>query len=134
MANRIFRVSIPDDLVSAFSFVAACINLAGLTIQNPETGKITSWSDDGEQIVTVSAEVLENIKSGNLRNVQFWSSPSSDMFVSWNGDARLSTFSLHLDGVAAIHCVAVASKLIEGLLSQYASKNLSGDAFAVNFE
>lgn len=134
MATRIFRVSIPTDLASAFSFIAACVNSAGLILQNPETGKITSWSDDGQQIVTVSAEVLEKIKSGELKNVQFWSSPSDDMFVSWDGDGRLSTFSLHLDGVDVIHCVAVASKVIEGLLARDASKDLAGDVFAVNFE
>jgi hypothetical protein len=134
MATRIFRVSIPADLVSAFSFIAACVNSAGLTIQNPETGKITSWSDEGEQIVTVSAEVLARIKSGELKNMQFWSSPSNDMFVSWNGDGQLSTFALHLDGVDVIHCVAVASKLIEEMLVQQASRNLAGDVFVVNFE
>jgi hypothetical protein len=61
MTTRIFRVSIPGDLESAFSFVAACISSAGLVIRNPETGRITSWSDEGEQIATTPEELLKKI-------------------------------------------------------------------------
>ncbi|MBN3755503.1 hypothetical protein G3N95_21345 [Paraburkholderia sp. Tr-20389] len=134
MATRIFRVSIPEGLDLAFTFIAACIDSAGLTIKNPETDKITSWSDEGEQVVTASERILPKINSGELTNVQFWSSSSDDMFVSWSRDGCLSTFSLHLDGVDVTQSVAVASKLIEGLLTKYTSKQIAGDVFAVNFE
>jgi hypothetical protein len=134
MATRILRVSIPERLDLAFTFIAACLNSAGLVIENPETGRVTSWSDEGEQIVTITEDLLHEIKSKALTNVQFWISRSEDMFVSWNEDGRQSVFSLHLDGVDVSRSVAVASSLIEGLLTQYAGMNLSGDAFALVFE
>jgi hypothetical protein len=134
MTTRIFRASIPEGLDQAFAFIVACLASAGLTIQNPDTGKITSWSDEGEQLVTPSGELLLKITSGELDNVQFWSSASEDMFVSWNSDGSRNTFSLHLDGVDVVRSVAVASRLIEGFLTQYRNKELSGDAFALNFE
>ncbi|GAB2915479.1 hypothetical protein GCM10027093_62650 [Paraburkholderia jirisanensis] len=134
MTTRIFRVSMPGDLELAFNFVAACISSAGLVIRNPETGRITSWSDEGEQIVTTPEELLKKIKAGSLENVQFWSSSSEDMFVSWSGDGRRNIFLLHLDGVDILHSVAVASKLVEGLLMQYTSTHFFGDAFALTYE
>lgn len=134
MATRVLRVSIPERLDLAFTFVAACLNSAGVVIKNPETGRITSWSDEGEQVVTAAEDLLQEIKSGALKNVQFWISSSEDMFVSWNEDGRLSIFSLHLDGVGIDRSVAVASRLIEGLLTDYTSMNFSGDAFAMVFE
>jgi hypothetical protein len=134
MATRILRVSIPGRLVLAFTFIAACLNSAGLVIENPETGRVTSWSDKGEQIVTATENLLHEIKSRVLKNVQFWISRSEDMFVSWNEDGNQSVFSLHLDGVDVSRSVAVASSLIEGLLTQYVGMNLSGDGFAMVFE
>ncbi len=130
MTTRIFRVSVPERLDLAFIFIMACLNSAGLVIQNPETGRITSWSDEGEQVVTASEDLLREIKSGALKNVQFWISSCDDMFVSWSADGRLSIFSLYLDGVDIDRSVVVASRLIEGLLARYASTSLSGDAFA----
>ncbi|MDR5775652.1 MULTISPECIES: hypothetical protein [unclassified Caballeronia] len=103
-------------------------------IENPETGRVTSWSDEGEQIVTATENLLHEIKSRALKNVQFWISRSEDMFVSWNEDGNQSVFSLHLDGVDVSRSVAVASSLIEGLLTQYVGMNLSGDGFAMVFE
>ncbi|NTZ87217.1 hypothetical protein FCJ61_30585 [Burkholderia metallica] len=134
MANRIFRISILGDLEFAFYFVATCIGSAGLMMKNPGTGEITSWSDEGEQIVTTYEELLVKIKSGNMTNVQFWSSPDEDMFVSWSRGDCQSTFSLYLDGVDVIYSVAVASKLIEGLLAQDMRDKFVGDVFALNIE
>ncbi|NIE55144.1 MULTISPECIES: hypothetical protein [unclassified Burkholderia] len=134
MANRTFRISIPGDLDSAFSFLATCIGSAGLTLKNPGTGEITSWSDEGAQIVTAADEVLLKIKSGDMANVQFWSSSSEDMFVSWSQGDCQTIFSLYLDGVDVNYSVAVASKIIEGLLAQDVCGKLFGDVFSLNIE
>ncbi|WP_321839590.1 hypothetical protein [Paraburkholderia bannensis] len=134
MASRTFRVSVPDELDFAFAFITERLNSAGLTIQNPYTGKITSWSEEGDQVVTATEDVLTEIKSAKLTNVQFWASSSDDLFVSWNWDGHLSIFSFHLNGLEVSRTIAIASNLIEGLLIKYASNKLSGDVFVVNFE
>jgi hypothetical protein len=71
MATRIFRVSIPGSLELAFNFVADCVSSAGLMIRNPETGRVTSWSDEGEQIVTAQEELLKKINLDRLKTCSF---------------------------------------------------------------
>ncbi|WP_414447866.1 hypothetical protein AB4851_14910 [Burkholderia sp. 22PA0099] len=135
MTAGIFRVSIPESLDMAFTFIKNCLNSSGLMIQNSETGIITSWSEEGEQIVTASEDLLHKIKSGYLKNVQFWISSSDDIFVSWSeNDRGLSVFSIYLDGVDIGCSLDVASKIMEGLLTQYTNMNLSGCVFSMAFE
>ncbi|PMS08620.1 hypothetical protein C0Z17_29280 [Trinickia caryophylli] len=129
-----FRVSIPEDLDLTFELVASCLTAAGLSITNPGNGRITSWSSEGEQFVIDTEKLMFEIKSGAVRNIQFWLSASNDMFVSWEIENSLAVFSFYIDGVDDACSVTVAAKLVELVLNKYKNGRLTGDVFALAFE
>ncbi|MCI0151935.1 hypothetical protein KNO81_39550 [Paraburkholderia sediminicola] len=128
------QVLIPSSLEEAFRFVADLMKALGVSLANPASGKITTWTDEGEQVEIASADLHGKVAVGEISNVQFWRSESEDIFVSWNPDDAAFAFSFYLDGVDDAISVSIASKLIEAVLVTYRRSYKGGDVFTVSFE
>lgn len=134
MAKPVCRVLIPENLEQAFLFVVALLEALGLTLTNPGSAKITSWTDDGEQLEISTVKMLSEVLSGSLRNVQFWRSASEDVFVAWENAEGRCTFSIYLDGLDSAFAVALTAKFAEAVLAKFRSDYGDGQALAVEFE
>lgn len=134
MAKGVCRVLIPDTRGSAFLFVVDLLKTVGVSLHNPGSGKITTWTDDGEQIEVLGAKILDEVVSGQIRNIQFWKTESKDMFVAWSEAHAGHLFFFYLDGVHVDVAVALASKLVETVLTKYRTRYGDEVAFAIEFE
>lgn len=134
MAKPVCRVLIPYTLEQAFLFVIPLLETLGLTLTNPGSAKITTWTDDGDQVEIAAVKVLSEVLSGSLRNVQFWRSASEDVFVAWENAQGRCTFSIYLDGLDSAFAVALTAKFAESVLTKFRSDYGDGLAFAVEFE
>ncbi|WP_216108184.1 hypothetical protein [Burkholderia plantarii] len=134
MAKPVCRVLIPETLEQAFLFVVALLEALGLTLTNPSSAKITTWTDDGDQVEIASAEVLSEVLSGSLHNVQFWRNASEDVFVAWENTQGRCTFKIYLDGVDSTFAVVVTAKLAEAVLTKFRSDYGDGPTLAIEFE
>lgn len=134
MAKPVCRVLIPETLEQAFLFVVSLLEALGLTLTNPSSAKITTWTDDGDQVQIASVEVLSEVLSGSLHNVQFWRSASEDVFVAWENAQGGCTFKIYLDGVDSAFAVAVTAKLAEAVLTKFRSEYGDGQTLAIEFE
>ncbi|NVH74001.1 hypothetical protein FSB08_15835 [Paraburkholderia sp. JPY432] len=134
MAKPVCRVLIPETLEQAFLFVVALLDGLGLTLTNPDSSKITTWTDDGDQVEIATGKVLSEVLSGSLRNVQFWRSASEDVFVAWENAQGQCTFTIYLDGLDSAFAVALTAKFAESVLTKFRSDYVDGQAFAVEFE
>lgn len=134
MARPVCRVLIPETLEQAFLFVVALLEALGLSLTNPGSAKITTWTDGGDQVEIVDAKVLSEVLSGSLRNVQFWRTASEDVFVAWENVQGGCTFSIYLDGLDSAFAVMLTSRLAESVLTRFRSRYDDGQAFAIEFE
>ncbi|WZB69751.1 hypothetical protein WJ968_27195 [Achromobacter xylosoxidans] len=83
MGSASCRVFIPELFRDSFSVVKNSLSSLGVVLENPLTKKITSWTDEGNQI-----ELHPNEKGGvdfveGVDNVQFWINAGEDVFVKW---------------------------------------------------
>lgn len=134
MARGVCRVLIPETLEGAFLGIVAMLKMIGASLANPGNGKITTWTDDGDQVEIPDAEVIGKVASGDIRNVQFWKTESKDVFVAWREDKTGYLFSLYLDGLENDIAVALVAKLAEAVLAKYRNQYDEGAAFTIEFE
>lgn len=134
MAKPVCRVLIPETLEHAFLFVVALLEGLGLALTNPGSAKITTWTDEGDQVEIATGKVFSEVLSGSLRNVQFWRSASEDVFVAWENVQDRCMFSIHLDGLDSTFAVALTAKFAEAVLMKFRSAYDDGPAIAVEFE
>jgi hypothetical protein len=113
MAKGACCILIPDTLEGAFIFVVELLKGVGASLVNPANGKITSWTHDGVQVEVSDTTVVGEVTSGNIRNIQFWTTGSDDVFVSWNAEDNGYRFSFYLDGLDAAFALTLTSKLSE---------------------
>ncbi|MEF9387378.1 hypothetical protein V4890_17400 [Ralstonia solanacearum species complex bacterium KE056] len=134
MATPVCRVLIPEALEQAFLFVVALFDAVGLTITNPESLRVTTWTDNGEQKEIPETIAIREVTSGSIRNVQFWKNPSEDVFVSWDERIDGCMFSIFLDGVDSDLAVALIGKFTKPLLTEFRTQYQEGTALTLLFE
>jgi hypothetical protein len=134
MTRGVCRVLIPGTLEGTFPFIVDLLKVEGVSLRNPASGKITSWTDDGEQIEVLEEKIFDQLVSGQVRNIQFWKTESKDMFVSWSEEPTGHLFSFYLDGLPVDVAVSLASKLAEIVLTTYRTGYGDEPAFVIKFE
>lgn len=134
MARFVCRVLIPDTLEVAFLFVVELLKTVGVSLANPGNAKITTWTDDGDQIEVLAATLAGEVNSGNIHCVQFWKTESEDVFVAWKQERLGWSFTFYLDGVDADIAVVLTSKLAEAVLTKYRTRYGDGDALTIALE
>ncbi|WP_066736881.1 hypothetical protein [Cupriavidus sp. D384] len=134
MATAVCRVRVPETIDSGFQVLIAQLGQLGASLVNPGNSKITSWTDEGEQVEIDPAAIAEGVSSLRLKNVQLWMATDQDVFMSWsieNGDAE---FSFYLDGLDADVAKQFVSVLVDVVLCKYRTQYGESVALAIVFE
>lgn len=134
MTKPVCQILIPETLDRAFLLVVDLLETLGLSLANPGNGKITTWNDDGDQKVISAMNIVREVASGNVRNVQFWKTASEDVFVSWGDGQDGNVFSIYLDGVDSDLAVMLIAKLAESVLMSLRTRYEEGAALTIKFE
>lgn len=134
MAKPVCRVLIPETLERAFLLVVALLEGVGVSLANPGNSKITTWTDEGDQKEIVDTNVVRQVVSGAVSNVQFWKTGSEDIFVAWKEGNVGCRFSFYLDGVDSLFAAALTSKLAEAVLVTFRFHYDDGAVFTIEFE
>lgn len=116
MAKPFLTVLVKGSFPEAFGFVETLLQPLGFLLVNPDSGQITHWSDDGQQIAISRTWIIDEAQTGKAKNVQFWQSGCDDLFVSWIDASPGWEFSFHLDGVTPELKVALATALSNAIL------------------
>jgi hypothetical protein len=134
MVWPVLKILIPDVLEQAFPVVVELLGECGLKVENPYSFKITTWNDSGDQENIQFGSFLSEVLDGNINNIQFWSTPEDDVFVSWKDGPQGCVFSIYLNGVDRVLAATIVSKLAEEVLVKYKLKYGIGDALSIIFE
>lgn len=116
MAKPILAVLLKGPFPDVFRLVEALLQPLGFVLANPESGRVTHWSDDGEQIAIPRDRINYEASTATVKNVQFWNTSSEDLFVSWVDASPGWWFSFHLDGVTPELKVALTTVLSNSVL------------------
>jgi hypothetical protein len=134
MAKPVCRVLIPGTLEQAFLIVLDLLGRSGLTLTNPGSTKITTWTDCGDPVDVAVAKALSEVLSGSISNVQFWRGASEDVFVAWENTQGRCIFSIYLDGLDSAFAAELTAKFAESVLTKFRSEYDDGQALAIEFE
>jgi hypothetical protein len=134
MAKPILTVLLKGPLSDVFRFVEALLQPLGFVLANPESGRITHWSDDGEQITTPCDRIISEASAATMKNVQFWSASSEDLFVSWIDASPGWWFSFHLNGVTPELKIALTTALSNSVLIDLKLQYEDECAFRIDFD
>jgi len=134
MAKPILTVLLKGPFPDVFRFVEALLQPLGFVLANPENGRVTQWSDDGEQIAISRDRIINEAATATVNNVQFWSTSSEDLFVSWVNASLRWGFSFHLDGVAPELKVALTNALSNSVLIDLRLQYEDECAFRIDFD
>lgn len=134
MAKPVCRVLIPEPLEQAFILVAGQLNARGFSLTNPQTSKVTTWTDEGAQVEILALDVVRDVVSGVMNNVQFWKTASDDVFVAWEAAHDRCTFTIYLDGLDSVAAVALVSQFVELALTKFRRGYGEDTAITVEFE
>jgi hypothetical protein len=134
MVWPILKILIPEVLEQAFPVVVELLGECGLKVENAYNYKITTWSDSGDQENIPLGNFLSEVLDGNINNIQFWSAPEDDVFVSWKEGPRGCVFSIYLNGVDHVLAAAIVSKFAEEAIAKYKLKYGIGEALSIIFE
>jgi hypothetical protein len=134
MAKSVCRVLLPDTLEGAFVSIVGVLKAVNFSLQNPGNGRITTWTEDGEQVEVPGEKAIEEVVLGRIKNIQFWKADSIDFFVSWSKECSGYLFSFYIDGIHVDAAVAIVSKLLEVVLTKYRSRYGDEAAFTIKFE
>ncbi|MGE8453750.1 MAG: hypothetical protein ACN6OP_24710 [Pseudomonadales bacterium] len=134
MVWPILKILIPDVLGEAFPVVVELLGECGLKVENPYNFKITTWSDSGDQENIPFENFLSDVLGGKITNIQFWSTPEDDVFVSWKDGPRGCVFSIYMNGVDYVLAATIVSKFAEEVLVKYKLKYGFGEALSIIFE
>ena len=134
MVWPVLKILIPDVLDQAFPVVVGLLGECGLKVENPYNFKITTWSDSGDQENIPFGNFLSAVPDGNITNIQFWSTPEDDVFVSWKDNPQGCIFSIYLNGVDGVLAATIVSKFAEEMLVKYKQKYGICEALSIIFE
>lgn len=134
MGWPVLQVLIPEVLEQAFSIVVPLLKECDLTVKNPANSRITTWSASGDQEEVANGDFLSEAVVKNITNIQFWSSPGDDVFVSWKEDSRGCIFSIYLNGVDRLMAAKIITKFAEVVLVKYRLTYGDGEALVIAFE
>jgi len=134
MAKPVCRVLIPEALERAFPLVVALLKTLGFSITNPETAKVTTWTDDGDQKEIPATNVVRDVVSGAIHNVQFWKTASEDVFLAWEDGNEKCTFAIYLDGLDSVSAMTLIAEFVEMVLTKLRTRYGEGVALTVEFE
>ncbi|NML31348.1 hypothetical protein [Paraburkholderia antibiotica] len=134
MMSALYRLTVPGQIDLVFGLIASLLRTVGLSLENPGNGRITSCTDEGEQISFEEISLQEKIGTGEITNVQFWKSEEVDVFVAWSRNGSAYDFSLYLDGVDVEFSTNVAKVLIDFYLRKRREIRLEGEVFSLLFE
>jgi hypothetical protein len=134
MAKPVLTVLLKGPFPDVFRFVEALIHPLGFVLANPESGRVTHLSDDGEQIAIPRGMIINQLSTETAKNVQFWSASSEDLFVSWVDASPGWWFSFHLDGVIPELKVALTTALSNSVLIDLKQQYEDECAFRIDFD
>lgn len=134
MAKLVCRVAIPEALERAFPLIDALLKTLGFSLTNPDTAKVTTWTDDGDQNEIPATNVVGDVVLGALQNVQFWRAASEDIFLAWEEDTDKCTFAIYLDGLDSVSAIRVIAEFVELVLTKLRTRYGEGVALTVEFE
>ncbi|MCA7931531.1 hypothetical protein LGM45_21020 [Burkholderia cepacia] len=134
MAKPILIVLLKGPFPEAFCFVETLLKPLGFLLANPDSGRITHWSDDGQQIDVSRAKIVDEASTGVMKNVQFWRSDSDDLFVSWIDASPGWEFSFHLNGVIPELKIALVTALASAILVDLKLQYEDESAFRIDFD
>ncbi|VVD78119.1 hypothetical protein PIN31009_00989 [Pandoraea iniqua] len=134
MAKPILMVLLKGPFPDIFSFVEALLQPLGFSLANPETGRVTCWIDDGKQIAIPRDMITNQASMATPKSVQFWSTSSEDLFVSWVDAPSGWWFSFHLDGVTPELKVALTTALSNSVLGELMQQYKDECAFRIDFD
>ncbi|MBN3820096.1 hypothetical protein G3N57_27440 [Paraburkholderia sp. Se-20369] len=134
MAKPILIVLLKGSFPEAFCFVETLLKPLGYLLANPDGGRITHWSDDGQQIAVSRAWIVDEAPAGVMKNVQFWQSDSDDLFVSWIDASPGWEFSFHLNGVTSELKIALATALSNAVLVDLKLQYVEESALRIDFD
>lgn len=130
MTTPILTILLKDQFPRCLAFVEALVRVLGFQLEHPVSGKITCWTSDGTQF-EVSRE---GIADAGAQNVQFWQSPTDDLFVSWTGTSSGFRFSFYLNGLPIESRLALANGLVQAVLTDLSSQFCEECAFQIEFD
>lgn len=134
MAKSILTVLLKGEFPEAFHFIETLLQPLGLLLANPDSERITHWSDDGRQIAVSRADIVDDASTGEVKNVQFWRASGHDLFVSWIYTSPGWRFSFHLDGVEPELKSALATTLANAVLIDRKLQYEDECAFRIDFD
>ncbi len=127
-------VLIPSAIEKAFLLICETLKKSGASLLNPESEKVMTWSDTGDKVEFVEANIMHEVISGHVKNVQFWVTDSQDVFVSWSQQDEGWRFSIYLDGLPTALAAKLTSLLMEIVLIKHKSCYGDATAFSIVFE
>lgn len=134
MAKPILTILLKGTFGENFRFVETLLEPLGLLLANPDSGRITHWSDDGRQIVISHSAIVDEASAGVMKNVQFWGTGCDDLFVSWLNASSGWEFSFHLNGVTPTLKIALANVLSNAVLIDLQQQYQDESAFRIDFD
>ncbi|CAB3759171.1 hypothetical protein GQ57_20125 [Burkholderia sp. MSh2] len=134
MAKPILILVLKGSFPDAFCFVETLLQSLGFLLANPDSGRVTHWSDDGQQSAVSRAGIVDEAPAGVVKNVQFWRSGDDDLFVSWIDVSPGWEFSFHLNGVTAELKVALATALSKAVLVDLKLQYGEESALRIDFD
>lgn len=134
MTKPILSILLKGPFPDVFRFVETLLQPLGFVLANPESGRVTHWSDDGEQIAIPRDRVINEASTATVKNVQFWSASSEDLFVSWVNASPGWWFSFLLDGVTPELRVALTTALSNLALIDLKLQYEDECAFRIDFD
>lgn len=134
MAKPILTVLLKGSFPDIFRFVEALLQPLGFSLANPETGRVTPWSDDGEQIAIPRDMTTNQASMATPKNVQFWGTSNEDLFVSWVDASSGWWFSFHLDGITPELTVALTTAISNLVLVELKRQYEDECAFRIDFD
>lgn len=134
MAKPVLTVLLKGPFPDVFRLVEALLQPLGWELANPESGRVTHWSDEGEQIAIPSGKIICEASTATVKNVQFWNTNSEDLFVSWIDASPGWRFSFHLDGVTPESNVALTTALSNLVLNDLKLQYEDECVFRIDFD
>lgn len=119
MATPLFRMLIPDLRERAIPFVITLFESLGLSIKNPQTGRITTWNEEGSQEEIEESLAFTKLATGPVRNVQFWKTAGDDVFVTWDERSDGCLLSIFLNGVSLDLAAALVGAFTRSALTEF---------------
>ncbi len=68
MIDCVCYVLIPSAIEKAFLLICETLKKSGASLLNPESKKVMTWSDTGDKVEFVEANIMHDVISGHVKN------------------------------------------------------------------